>query len=207
MKRVVLMLALALVIPALAMAANFSYYTTGVFGPGPCAGNNTCAFGSTTISFAGKANSVTPQPGIAPTTTDLGVFTISGGSTTPDTLSGSFSLNVFQVTPDSGNQAFVGNLTGTIQLDQSSGAWVFADLSATRLTFSGGSGLTTTYQLRNLDNCGGDPCIVLGYPTAGGAAQNTVTAFVTQVPEPASIMLFGSGLTGLAGLVRRRIKK
>jgi hypothetical protein len=49
--------------------------------------------------------------------------------------------------------------------------------------------------------CDGLPCVPSSGAIATGYAANG-----TPIPEPASIALFGSGLIGLAGLVRRRRK-
>jgi len=41
--------------------------------------------------------------------------------------------------------------------------------------------------------------------TVLGTSSSTTTSTTTSVPEPSSIMLFGSGVLGLAGLLRRRL--
>jgi hypothetical protein len=49
---------------------------------------------------------------------------------------------------------------------------------------------------------------VSSYTLAGGTQLNTTTTtLVTNVPEPASIMMFGSGLLGFAGVIRRKLNK
>lgn len=203
MKRVVLMLALALVIPVLATAADFTFYTTGAFSN--CANASSCTFGNTTISFAG-VGVPTPVSGNNPSFgKTLGTFTISGSTPTADTLAGDFTLSVFQLTPENANGAFVGTLAGTIAYNSPAGYWYF---STSNQVLSLGTGVITQYSL-TLDNklCPLGPCIRLDGPSDAGNGSTTVKADITQVPEPASIMLFGSGLTGLAGVIRRRFKK
>lgn len=45
---------------------------------------------------------------------------------------------------------------------------------------------------------------VVSFTTGGGAGTGSFDATLDPVPEPASMALFGSGLMGLAGLIRRR---
>jgi hypothetical protein len=51
------------------------------------------------------------------------------------------------------------------------------------------------------------PCADTGCDPNGGALETGFAANGQHAPEPASIALFGSGLLGLAGLVRRRRKQ
>jgi hypothetical protein len=208
MKRVVLMLALALVIPSLAMAANFTYYTTGTFGGGVGCNTNSCASGTATLTFTGVGSLALPAGPFSPGTD----VTMGGFSNTTSGAGGSFSgtaftLNLFQVQPGGGSGTFVGTLQGAISGNTSDGTLRFASASNLVVSINAPAGITTIYSLDTTLSpgaCSGIAnCISLGGPNQSAS----VTAFVTQVPEPASIMLFGSGLTGLAGLVRRRIKK
>jgi hypothetical protein len=79
----------------------------------------------------------------------------------------------------------------------------FVDESGVGFTLSGG---TTDYNVYFDPNNGNSmecnsaagKCSALG---SGVAVQGTLT----EVPEPASLMLFGSGLLGLAGVARRKL--
>jgi hypothetical protein len=205
MKRVVFMLALALVIPSLAMAANFTYTTSGLFSGGAGCNTNSCTVGNSTLTFNGLS---TVQGPFAPgSDVSMGSFsnvtTGSGGTFTGI----GFTLTVTQILPGAGSGPISGTLQGTITGVSSNGTLQFASSSALATTINSPAGVLTTYTLDTTlgaGACFGVPnCISLGGPNQSAA----LTAAVTQVPEPASIMLFGSGLTGLAGLVRRRIKK
>ncbi len=219
MKRVVLILALALAIPTLALAGNFDYYTVGQFSGGPGVISNTghtVTVGNSAITFADQGNAVCTagcvafgpggffSTGAAGTNATLGTFhTTSNVGSTGDVFDGTgFTLTIFQTLPGVDNNSYFGTLTGTVQFNTSTGKFYLAVASLDDFTLAG----LVNYQLV-LDNsatCGvGMRCIQIGGPGQDGTAK----AFVTAVPEPASIMLFGSGLTGLAGVIRRRFKK
>jgi hypothetical protein len=215
MKRVVLMLALALVIPSLAMAANFDYYTVGMFsalGGGVTIGGGglNATVGSTTISWLNQGNSVCTAACAAtlpyfstPTNITLGTISTTSSAAPPgDDLSNiGFSLTIFQTLPGADNGTYFGSLNGTVTFNNSTGKFYLNLASPDNFTLAG----LLNYQLvlDNAATCGTGRCIQIGGP--GQSAQPK--AFVTAVPEPASIMLFGSGLTGLAGVIRRRFKK
>ncbi|MGH9529457.1 MAG: PEP-CTERM sorting domain-containing protein [Terriglobales bacterium] len=186
MRRVVLLAILALAVPMAAFADSISFTDSGTLGGG---GNVT-----TSGSISG-GNSYTLN---VPLTqfTDNGVTTATAGTVTLSTgtltaLGGvQFSFTGTLTVDDSSNSVlFTSSVTGGTIIHQANGA-----ISINGLLGQGG-----VNNLLGTPGKGGSISVV-----GSGVADPSNSASV--VPEPGTLGLLGTGLVGIAGLIRRRTR-
>jgi len=174
------------VVPAHAILVTYS--TTGSLNG---LGNVFTDGGGLTITFNGLTNnSVDITTGF--TNASLGFFhtdvTGSGGTISPAIP---VSILITQTVPSAGSGSVSGTMDGTISANSSTGQ---VDFSVTHVDIG-----LVSYDVRS------NPLDLVPPSTNNGDA--TVQARVTVTPEPSTLVLVGSGITGLAGMVRRRLAR
>ena len=183
-------------VEARADAVTFS--TTGKFACGGCNGDGTTAMQIGTRSnllilvFSGVENATVETGASGFTFASFGEIKVThsgaGSTTFPEKIQ--LTITVTQTGPSRGSKEFVGVLTGTITGNSSTG-----ELTFTPTSFSIGAikyDIDATFKLVPDDTNGG---------------KTSIQGKITATPEPATMILFGTSLLGVAGALRFRRRR
>jgi len=175
-----------------ARADPVTFSTLACFGANCVTGDSPAvAFGTTSVVFT----SVGPVNVNTPVVSDLGQFTVFA-SPTPSTIAAiPFKLVVTQTVPGPiATGTYTASLSGTVT--SNSGFIVVTFDSPTLFVING-----VTYTLVNIDS---QNRLFLDPNASGGITRVSARIEGGAVPEPLTVILFGTGLAGVAAKVRRR---
>ena len=177
-------------------AAFVTFNTSGKF---TSTGTNTVTTGTgtpVTITFNGAGDNL-----FTPSLTNFGNFVTSGGNGnfTDIDFADTFTLTINQTLPGVGNTTFPAELHGQLRIFQSQAYVLFTDIGPNYIGDIG-------YRIVERDN--NTPGRAnLNAPQAGGSDSLPSGVEGEVIPEPASLLMLGSGLLGLAMTARRRARR